>query len=587
MTSEQTTQQQQQPPSCSSSSTSTSTSSNFHGSKLHANQLDRVPALSSFFICFRDLEGSLPLPYPLVSMVVNMVFSTAPFTTRVPFRVTTPEDHDTVPYTVQGRDVCPLSMGAESLKQSNDGEAENQLSSLRKLAKHFASIAPTSKTYGNMHIMKDVLRILWSETMDERVKYEAARLLCNLTSFRSAVIRDSLLDRDILGALVSVLLRGPKVEDRTHLLCVKVITNLVHFDPFPPLEKLGNRLLPLLAELMHHPNLEIVFTTCTALRYIGDKSCNENKGKGRSATTSGSSSSTSTSACSSCEDGGLGHNRIRAVLEQKTILPRAVELMHVVETAQLQLAAVRIVGNVMMGNSVQAQEVINAGFLRHCVPCLRSSLRDLRQEVAWTLSNLAAGCASQLQAMFDANLFPIIINELLSDPSPAVVNESVWILNHAIDFGCTDHVETMIRDLNVLEPLCRIIKEYRQLCAETTVYSGPDKSDDVARVALKTIIRIDTLWSEFPNLDRKLFETWKTKLYVDLMPLSMMIDLPPETLKIILAYVQTDVAKSFAGSGGEKLVRSLIGGGSSPTATTSTATPSAKNSGGGGGKSKR
>ncbi|CAI4210226.1 unnamed protein product [Parascedosporium putredinis] len=77
-------------------------------------------------------------------------------------------------------------------------------------------------------------------------------------------------------------------------------------------------------------------------------------------------------------------------------------LMHA--STSVQTPALRSVGNIVTGDDVQTQVIINCGALP-CLLALLSSNKDgIRKEACWTISNITAGNSSQIQAVIEANI---------------------------------------------------------------------------------------------------------------------------------------------------------------------------------------
>ena len=60
--------------------------------------------------------------------------------------------------------------------------------------------------------------------------------------------------------------------------------------------------------------------------------------------------------------------------------------------------------------------MIRAGIVPRLVTLLSNSAKTVKKETAWALSNILAGNYAQIQAVFDANALPHLV-ELLSDVS--------------------------------------------------------------------------------------------------------------------------------------------------------------------------
>jgi len=79
---------------------------------------------------------------------------------------------------------------------------------------------------------------------------------------------------------------------------------------------------------------------------------------------------------------------------------------------KVQTAAVRAVGNIVTGTDDQTQAVLNCGALTHFHGLLTHQKEKINKEAVWFLSNVTAGNHSQVQAVIDSQLIPLIIHHL-------------------------------------------------------------------------------------------------------------------------------------------------------------------------------
>ena len=75
-------------------------------------------------------------------------------------------------------------------------------------------------------------------------------------------------------------------------------------------------------------------------------------------------------------------------------------------------AALRAVGNIVTGDDIQTQVILNCSVLPCLLSLLGASKESIRKEACWTISNITAGNREQIQAVIDANIFPVLIGEL-------------------------------------------------------------------------------------------------------------------------------------------------------------------------------
>jgi len=86
------------------------------------------------------------------------------------------------------------------------------------------------------------------------------------------------------------------------------------------------------------------------------------------------------------------------------VFPRLVELLtH--PSASVLIPALRTVGNIVTGDDLQTQCVID----HQALPCLLNLLttnhkKSIKKEACWTISNITAGNRDQIQAVINANI---------------------------------------------------------------------------------------------------------------------------------------------------------------------------------------
>jgi importin subunit alpha-1 len=101
---------------------------------------------------------------------------------------------------------------------------------------------------------------------------------------------------------------------------------------------------------------------------------------------------------------------------------------------QVQTPALRSVGNIVTGNDVQTQVIINCGALPALLSLLSSPKEAIRKEACWTISNVTAGNCNQIQSVIDANLIPPLIH-LLQNGEFKTKKEACWAISNATSGG--------------------------------------------------------------------------------------------------------------------------------------------------------
>ena len=114
-------------------------------------------------------------------------------------------------------------------------------------------------------------------------------------------------------------------------------------------------------------------------------------------------------------------------------------------------------GNIVTGDDVQTQVIINCGSLPALLQLLGSGKDGIRKEACWTISNVTAGNSTQIQAVIDANIIPPLIN-LLSNGDFKTRKEACWAISNATSGGLQkpDQIRYLV-DQGCIKPLCDLL----------------------------------------------------------------------------------------------------------------------------------
>ena len=126
-------------------------------------------------------------------------------------------------------------------------------------------------------------------------------------------------------------------------------------------------------------------------------------------------------------------------------------------STSVQTPALRSVGNIVTGDDVQTQIIINSGALPALLSLLGSSKDGIRKEACWTISNVTAGNSTQIQAVIDANIIPPLIN-LLSNGDFKTRKEACWAISNATSGGLQkpEQIRYLVSQ-GCIKPLCDLL----------------------------------------------------------------------------------------------------------------------------------
>ena len=155
------------------------------------------------------------------------------------------------------------------------------------------------------------------------------------------------------------------------------MSNLCRGKPIPDWERV-KPCIALLTQCLHHSDEQILSDSCWGLAYISD---------------------------------GPGE-RINTIIEFG-LIPRLVQLLtH--PSLDVQSPALRIIGNMVTGNDVQTQAVLDCNALSALKDLLHSARSSIEREACWAISNIAAGTQKQVQQLIDSDVFSSVVKTACS-----------------------------------------------------------------------------------------------------------------------------------------------------------------------------
>ena len=147
------------------------------------------------------------------------------------------------------------------------------------------------------------------------------------------------------------------------------------------------------------------------------------------------------------------NEKIQAVLDTG-ICARVVALMgH--PPPSVQTPALRTVGNIVTGDDLQTQIIINFSALPCLLALLGNPKKGIRKEACWTISNITAGNKDQIQAVIDANIIPPLI-QLLNSAEFDIRKEAAWAISNATSGGTPAQIKFLVQQA-CIPPLCDLL----------------------------------------------------------------------------------------------------------------------------------
>ncbi|XP_022965670.1 importin subunit alpha-4 [Cucurbita maxima] len=237
------------------------------------------------------------------------------------------------------------------------------------------------------------------------------------------VAGDSPTCRDLVlshGALVPLL---SQLNEHSKLSMLRnatwTLSNFCRGKPPTPFEQVKPA-LPILRQLIHLNDEEVLTDACWALSYLSD-----------------------------------GPNeKIQAVIEAG-VCPRLVELL-LHQSPSVLVPALRTVGNIVTGDDAQTQFVIDNQVLPNLYQLLtQNHKKSIKKEACWTISNITAGNRAQIQAVIEANIVLPLVH-LLQHAEFDIKKEAGWAISNATSGGSHQQIQYLVTQ-GCIKPLCDLL----------------------------------------------------------------------------------------------------------------------------------
>ncbi|QCD98427.1 importin subunit alpha-2 [Vigna unguiculata] len=197
------------------------------------------------------------------------------------------------------------------------------------------------------------------------------------------------------------------------------LSNFCRGKPQPPFDQVKPA-LPALANLIHSNDEEVLTDACWALSYLSDGT----------------------------------NDKIQGVIETG-VCSRLVELLTHTSPSVL-IPALRTVGNIVTGDDLQTQIIINHQALSRLLNLLANNYKkSIKKEACWTISNITAGNKQQIQDVIEAGLIAPLVH-LLQNAEFDIKKEAAWAISNATSGGSHEQIKFLVNQ-GCIKPLCDLL----------------------------------------------------------------------------------------------------------------------------------
>ncbi|XP_016469296.1 importin subunit alpha-2 isoform X2 [Nicotiana tabacum] len=237
------------------------------------------------------------------------------------------------------------------------------------------------------------------------------------------VAGDSPKCRDLVlscGALVPLLSQlNPNAKLSMLRNATWTLSNFCRGKPQPAFDQ-TRPALPALQQLIHLTDEEVLTDACWALSYLSDGT----------------------------------NDKIQAVIDSG-VCPRLIELL-LHPSPSVLIPALRTVGNIVTGDDMQTQCIINHQSLPRLLNLLNGNhKKSIKKEACWTISNITAGNREQIQSVIEAGIIGPLVN-LLQNAEFDIKKEAAWAISNATSGGSHEQIKYLVSQ-GCIKPLCDLL----------------------------------------------------------------------------------------------------------------------------------
>lgn len=186
-------------------------------------------------------------------------------------------------------------------------------------------------------------------------------------------------------------------------------------------------------------------------------------------------------------------HQIDEILSADSTLPNRLAELLLSPVEDVVHQAIRTVGNIITGNDLQTQTLINAGIIPNLLWLIDYPNKKISREACWTISNISAGTVTQIQEIINAAIIPRLLSylptikeeEIQVDILFTIANvlcggsesQKVYILNEGVAEKLSQLLSIMVESGDIQPKVCKPLYECFLSIVEF-VRQYPDKSKE-------------------------------------------------------------------------------------------------------------
>merc|ERR1719220_3039488 len=253
------------------------------------------------------------------------------------------------------------------------------------------------------------------ESPSDDVREQAVWALGNVAG-DSPECRNLVLEAGVLEPLLRLCNQNSKLTLLRN--ATWTLSNICRGKPLPPFLAIQSA-LPVLSSLLFLKDESVLTDASWAFSYISD-------------------------------DSGPQNEQIAEVIKCGAV-PRLCHLLSH-KNNNVKHPALRTIGNIVTGDDLQTQVVINNAALPRLLVLLTNEKKAIRKEACWTISNITAGNVEQIEAVIGNSMIQPLVT-LLRTGEFDVKKEAAWAISNLTSGGNDNQIKYLVHQ-GAIPPLC-------------------------------------------------------------------------------------------------------------------------------------